>query len=109
MMPWLLLALTFFREFEIVAMNTGQYYFEGSLGTHYIFHQINSVINEFQKGKYHGNESFIIPPNLFGIVKPFITLSPTVNGIKSKNSLKKFQKFTNDGFRVVITWESRNI
>ena len=33
---------------------------------------INSVINVFQKGKDYGDESFIIPPNLFGITKPFI-------------------------------------
>ena len=26
---------------------------------------INSVFNEFQKGKNHGGESFIIPSNLF--------------------------------------------
>ena len=24
------------------------------------------------KGKYHGDESFIIPPDLFGITEPFI-------------------------------------
>ena len=35
---------------------------------------INSVINEFQRGKDHGGENFIIPPNLFGITKTFISI-----------------------------------
>ena len=33
---------------------------------------INSVVNEFQKGKECGDAIFIIPPTLFGITKPFI-------------------------------------
>ena len=33
---------------------------------------INSVVNEFQKGKECGDESFIIPPSLFEITKHFI-------------------------------------
>ena len=33
---------------------------------------INSVANEFQKGKECGDESFIIPRTLFEITKPFI-------------------------------------
>ena len=32
-----------------------------------------------------------------------------LNEIKSKNFLKKFHKFTNDVFRVVITWKTRNL
>ena len=35
---------------------------------------INSVINEFQRGKDHGGENFTIPPNLFGITKTFISI-----------------------------------
>ena len=35
---------------------------------------INSAIDEFQKSKDHRNESFIIPPDLFGITKPFISI-----------------------------------
>ena len=31
-----------------------------------------------------------------------------LNEIKSKHFLKKFHKFTDDGFRVVITWKTRN-
>ena len=33
---------------------------------------INTVVNEFQKGKECGGESFIIPPSLLEITKPFI-------------------------------------
>ena len=76
---------------------------------------INSVIDEFQKGKDYADESFVISPNLFGITKPFIsivshqTFQPycEVNEIKSEHFLKKFDKSSNDGFRVVMTWEAR--
>ena len=33
---------------------------------------INSVANEFQKGKECGDESFIVPTSLFEIAKPLI-------------------------------------
>ena len=48
---------------------------------------INSVVNEFQKGKECGDESFIIPPTLFEIAKPFILVETPyceLNEIKSK-------------------------
>ena len=35
---------------------------------------INSVVNEFQKSKECGNKSFIIPPSLCEIAKPFISI-----------------------------------
>ena len=73
---------------------------------------INSVVNEFQKGKECGDESFIIPNNLFEITKPFIFVEIPcceLNEIKSKHFLKKFHKFTNNSFRMVITWKTRNI
>ena len=38
----------------------------------YPLHFINSVVNEFQKGKECGDESFIIPPSLFEITELFI-------------------------------------
>ena len=44
---------------------------EKFIKTNYPLRFINSVINEFQKGKDYGDESFIIPPNLFRITKPF--------------------------------------
>ena len=36
---------------------------------------INSVVNEFQKAKECGDESFIILPILFQITKPFIFIT----------------------------------
>ena len=67
---------------------------------------INSVVKNFQKGKECGDESFIIPPSLFEITNTFISVE---NGIKSKHFLKKFHKFTNNSFKMVITWNTRNI
>ena len=73
---------------------------------------INSVVNEFQKGKECGDESFIIPTSLFEIAKPLIFVEIPyceLNEIKSKHFLKKFHKFTNNSFRMVTTWKTRNI
>ena len=42
--------------------------------TDYPLSFIKSVINEFQKGKDHGYESFIIPLDLFMISKHFISI-----------------------------------
>ena len=73
---------------------------------------INSVVSEFQKDKECGNESFIIPTSLFEIAKPltFVEIRYCeLNKIKSKHFLKKFHKFTNNSFRMVITWKTRNI
>ena len=53
---------------------------------------INSVVNEFLKGKECGNERFIISPSLFQITKPYFELDE----IKLKHFLKKFHKFTNN-------------
>ena len=55
---------------------------------------IKSVVNEFQKGKECGDESFIIRPSLFEITKPFIffdILYSELNKIKSKLFLKKLR------------------
>ena len=49
---------------------------------------IDSVVNEFQKAKEYGDESFINPASLFEIAKPFISIEIPyceVNEIKSKN------------------------
>ena len=73
---------------------------------------INSMVNEFQKSKECRDESFIIPPTLFAITKSFIFLEIPYcepNEIKSKHFLKKCHKFTNNSFRMVITWKTRNI
>ena len=73
---------------------------------------INSVINEFEKGKECGDESLIIPTSLFEIAKPFIFVEIPyceLNEIKSKHFLKKFHKLTNNSSRMVIMWKTRNI
>ena len=73
---------------------------------------INNVINGSLKGKEYGDESFIIPPTLFEITKPFIFVEIPyceLNEIKSKHFLKKFHKFTNNSLRILITWKTRNI
>ena len=60
---------------------------------------INSLVNEFQKGKECGDESFIIPTSLFEIAKAFIFIEIPdceLNEIKSKHFLKKFCKFTSN-------------
>ena len=73
---------------------------------------INSVANEFQKGKECGDESFIVPTNLFEIARPLIFVEISyceLNKIKLKHFLKKFHKFTNNSFKMVITRKTRNI
>ena len=73
---------------------------------------INNVVNEFQKGKECADESFIIPPTVFEITKPFIFVEIPyceLTEIKSKRFLKKFHNFTNNSFRMVITWKTGNI
>ena len=54
---------------------------------------INNIVNEFQKGKECGDESFIIAPSLFEITKHFILVEIPyceLNEIKSKHFLKNF-------------------
>ena len=74
---------------------------------------VNSVINEFQKGKDHGDKRIIVPPDFFGTTKKFFISIEIryreVKEIKFKNWLKKFHKITNNGFRVIKTWKARNI
>ena len=75
-------------------------------------HFINSVVNQFQKGKECRDESFMISNSLFEIAKPLIFLEIPycdLNEIKSKHFLKKFHKFTNNSFRMVITQKTRHI
>ena len=73
---------------------------------------IDSVANQFQKGKECGDESFIIPTSLFEIAKRLIFVEIPYcepNEIKSKHFLKKFHKFTNNNFRMAIAGKTRNI
>ena len=85
---------------------------EKFLKADYALHFINSVVNKFQKGKECGDESFIIPASLFEIAKPLIFVEIPyceLSETKSKHFLKKFHKFNNNSFRMVIMWKTRNI
>ena len=56
---------------------------------------IDSVINEFQNGKDHGDESFIIILDLLGIAKPFISIEIPyceLNEIKSKHCFEEISQ-----------------
>ena len=68
---------------------------------------INSVINEFQKGKECGDVNFIN----FEIAKSFIFVEIPyceLNEIKPRHFLKKFHKITSNSFRMIIRWKTRN-
>ena len=72
---------------------------------------VNSVVNEFKRVK-NVEMKGIMAPSLFEITKPSIFVETPyceLNEIKSKHFLKKFHKFTNNSFRMVITWTTRNI
>ena len=65
---------------------------------------ITHCVNEFQKSKEYGDESFIIPPPLS---PPFIFVEIPyweLNEIKSKHFLQKFHKFNNNSFKMVIQY-----
>ena len=69
---------------------------------------INSVVNEFQKSKECGDENFMILPSCLKLQNLSYSLRyPTKNGMKLNKN--KFHKFTNNSFRMVITWKTRNI
>ena len=54
------------------------------------------------------DESFIIPPSLFGITKPFLYIEIPYcefNEIQSKHFLKKFLNFTNSSSRNPETYD----
>ena len=66
---------------------------------------MSSVFFQFQTEKEYGDESFIIAPSLFEIIKPFRFIEIPyceLNEIKSKYFLKKFKKFANNSFRMAI-------
>ena len=76
-----------------------------------------SVIRDFMQKisppeyNIHGND-FIIPPGFFDLPKKFIMVElpfSTQNEIMSKQFLKKFHKFTDDKFNIVIKWNTRKI
>ena len=79
---------------------------------------INSVINQYKNKsnretqELDDNDDFIIPPYLFETEKQFILLKLPfceLNEQKSKDFIKKFNKFTNDSFRLAISWNTRKL
>ena len=72
----------------------------------YPLRSINIEVNEFQKSTIYEDESFKIPPSLFGFTKGSISTeipNCELNQIKSNYLLKKIHEFTNNRFRIVIT------
>ena len=66
---------------------------------------INNLIDEFQKGKDHWEQSFIIEQDFYSIEIPECELDE----VKSKHFLNKFHAFTDDGYRVPISKKTKNI
>ena len=65
---------------------------------------INSVTNEFQKGKDHGDESFTFPPDWFGITKPSLSTETPyceLNEIKSNHFLGNFTNSLLESCRMI--------
>ena len=78
---------------------------------------VNSVINDFNKKENQTNtedneDDFIIPPYFFIEEKPFLLLYLPYcinNEKKSKDFIKKFHHFTNESFKIAISWKTRKI
>ena len=77
---------------------------------------INNVIKDFknqQKSVQQNNEEeLIIPSYFFEVEPPFLLLKLPYcekNETKSKDFIKKFHKFTNNQFRLAISWNTRKL
>ena len=77
---------------------------------------VNSVINQYKdktkEQQIDNEDDYIIPPYLFEEEKPFILLKLPFceqNEVKSKDFIKKFHKFTNNNFRLAISWKTRKM
>ena len=77
---------------------------------------VNSVINQYnnktKEQQIDNEDGYIIPPYLFEEEKPFILLKLPFceqNEVKSKDFIKKFHKFTNNSFRLAISWKTRKM
>ena len=77
---------------------------------------VNSVINQHsnkaKEQQIDNEDDYIIPPYLFEEEKPFILLKLPFceqNEVKSKDFIKKFHKFTNNSFRLAISWKTRKM
>ena len=77
---------------------------------------VNSVINQYnnktKKQKIDNEDGYIIPPHLFEEEKLFVLLKFPFceqNELKSKDFIKYFHKFTNNNFRLAISWKTRKM
>ena len=78
---------------------------------------INNVVTQFNKNMYNNKErneedEMIIPPQLFEIPKKILFLQVPfceANEKRSKNFLNKFYNFTNEKFKLIIRWRTRNL
>ena len=78
---------------------------------------INSVAAQFNNNMYNNKErneedEMIIPPQLFEISKKILFLQVPfceTNEKRSKNFLNKFYDFTNEKFKLIIRWKTRNL
>ena len=76
---------------------------------------VNGVINQYNKTNEQqkdNDDDYVIPQYLLEDEKSFILLklrSCKQNELKSEDFIKKFHKFTNDNFRLTISWKTRNI
>ena len=69
----------------------------------YLLRFSNSIINEFQKGKDHRDESFIILPDLFRITKPFVSIEIPYFELNELNQNSFWRNFTNS-LTMVSEW-----
>ena len=77
---------------------------------------INSVVVQFNNSTYNNNErneedEMITPPQLFEIPKKMLFLQVPfceANEKRSKSFLNKFYNFTNEKFKLIIRWKTRN-
>ena len=58
------------------------------------------------------DESFIIPPNMFEVNKPFLLLKIPYceqNEIASKRLMKKFHQFTGEKYDMAVKWLMKKV
>ena len=83
------------------------------------FHErfINRVVAQFNNSIYNNNgrneeDEMIIPPHLSEIPKKMLFLQVPfceANEKRSKSFLNKFYNFTNEKFKLIIRWKTRNL
>ena len=72
---------------------------------------IESIIRDFIT-PLDEDESFIIPPNMFEVKKPFLLLEIPYceqNEIASKQFIKKFHQFTGEKYDIAVKWLTKKV